>query len=746
MADLNADFATYAEPFTGSLPGLSEAFEKHWPAASSLLGQQQLRWWHERAVEISKWGRGSDPVIAWMEHAPKILHADAQSASPLWYALLKFQKSINNKSIPSLLQGVSRYTQVVPDSPEQLESILDTISWLEGASTYSIHGRQAVEPSAALTPFLDILPRLANTLDAKGIHNWALFGVQTAQQRPDLLATYFALESKESNSALQRFRPGAKLKDYSRRVRLFTNALWGVDPDITSVSAPDEHAPQVLPAMIDSVIGLPDLLTNECSAFQRYALMASHLMGHKTLSSELVADNWSPIQRMAVEWFEDIRVDEYLCHRFPGLLKWMRHYHPDARYGQCDTSVYSAVRHRLAVLSAAILYRDPDRLGESKARPFYEELLQAIESGVSQRDLASIALRFVAVTRDNSDQLPKVFFDHTEVEWRDDNRHLWFFIEEGDEEDTKPSDSKTQEDVTDLPPDYYPEWDYQTKAERPDWVSLYARLHASGSSKLIDDLLDQHRGLANRLKQVLDRLKPQDRERKRHLEFGSDLDLDVALNAYTDWKGGHTPDPRVEQHHIHAGRDIATHLLMDLSASLNDPIPGTDKTVLSVSQEAVSLLGWALDRLGDDFSVAGFNSNTREQVLYSHIKGFGEVWGDDIKARLAAIEPAYSTRMGAAIRHAGESLKNRRNEKRLMLVLTDGEPSDIDVNDDHYLVADAHHAVAQLQAEGVFVWCIHLDSKTEAQTRSIFGDHVTIVDRIEQLPEALTTLFLRLTN
>ena len=748
MADLDANFDTYAASFENALPGIADAFEQAWPTASHLLGQQQLRWWHERALEISKWGRGAEPVIAWLNYAPILLNSNAEAAQSVWYTLLKFQKSINNKSIPALLEALTKFLTVKPDAPAEFEALIDTIAWLESASTVSIHGRQAVEPSAALPPFFAMLPRLANVLDAKGIRQWCQFGIQTSQQRPDYLSTYFALETKDSSAALQRFRPGAKLHEYEKRIRYFIQALWGQDPDITAVEPPREELSFTVPAMDDSLLGLPAILDveSQLTPLQRYSLMAAHMVAHQRYSESMVADNWSPLQRMAVEWFEDIRVDEKLCNEFPGLRTWMQTIHPDAWIEQCDTSHYSAVRHRVAVFSAAVLYRQPERLGHSKGFAFYEPFIKALEADISARDLASMALRFVAVTREQSDQQPTVYFDHTLVEWRDDNRHLWTFIEEGDEEDTQPSQSNHQEDVSELPPQLYPEWDYQTETERPDWVSLYARLHASGAASEIDQLLDNHKGLANRLRQVLDLLKPQDRYRVRHLEFGSDLDLDIALQAYTDWRGGHTPDPRIEQHHVTGGRDIATSLLMDLSASLNDPIEGSDKTILSVSQEAVALLGWAMDALNDDFSIAGFQSNTRDQVLYSHIKGFSESWDDSIKARLAAIEPAYSTRMGAALRHAGEGLKARKNAKKLLLILTDGEPSDIDVSDPDYLIADARHAVTQLQAQGIFVWCIHLDPKTEEQTRAVFGDHTTIVDRIESLPEALTSLFLRLTN
>lgn len=185
---------------------------------------------------------------------------------------------------------------------------------------------------------------------------------------------------------------------------------------------------------------------------------------------------------------------------------------------------------------------------------------------------------------------------------------------------------------------------------------------------------------------------------------------------------------------------------MDLSASLNEEAPGTRQTVLQISQEAVSILAWALSELGDSLAIGGFHSNTRHDVRYMHIKGFEESWAEETKARLAAIQPAYSTRMGAAIRHASRPLMSRKSAKKMLLVLTDGEPSDVDVSDPQYLTHDARQIVKELQAQGVFVWCIQLHPDFESSVRTIFGDHCTLVDQIQKLPEILANLFIRLTR
>jgi nitric oxide reductase activation protein len=194
------------------------------------------------------------------------------------------------------------------------------------------------------------------------------------------------------------------------------------------------------------------------------------------------------------------------------------------------------------------------------------------------------------------------------------------------------------------------------------------------------------------------------------------------------------------------GRNLAVTLLLDLSESLNEKVAGGEQTILELSQEAVSLLAWAIDHLGDPLSIAGFNSNTRHEVRYQHLKGFSEEWNDTVKARLAAMEAGYSTRMGAALRHAAHYLGARNADKKLLLVLTDGEPNDVDVQDARLLIEDARQAVKEIDQEGIFTYCINLDPQADAYVSDIFGRQYTVIDNIQRLPEKLPELFLSLTK
>jgi len=79
-------------------------------------------------------------------------------------------------------------------------------------------------------------------------------------------------------------------------------------------------------------------------------------------------------------------------------------------------------------------------------------------------------------------------------------------------------------------------------------------------------------------------------------------------------------------------------------------------------------------------------------------------------------------------------------------VLTDGEPADIDVDDDQLLIQDTHQAVKELAADGIYSYCINLDPKADEYVKDIFGSHYTVIDNVDKLPEKLPQIFMSLTK
>ena len=729
---------------------VEDVFEDVMAEALAILTREGINQYLEAARVIGKLGRGVEPMLAFLEEWPSTAKAIGEDALPEVMALIqRMQKSPNGKAITPFLQTLAPVARRL-HSREQIEHYLEiTLDFME-RTTGSIHGHHTTFPSPGLPDFLAQAPFLLSQLSVAGLKNWVDYGIQNYRTHPERQKDYFTVQSADSRAVLQRERHGTLFMDVERKLDLYLNGLWQVSEQLVPYSTAFDELRKPVPYYDKLGMRIPDVYDDAgiITGLDRYRATLAHMVGHRRWNEALIADNWSPFQRMAVEYFEDCRIETLLCREYPGLRRIFLALHPKPQENACDPETTSCLRHRMVMISRAMLdaehgYRDPDLL-DFVAR--FHSLMAQGES--STKAIASLALSYVAKTRRQSDQLAKVHFADTVVDYRDDNRQMWKFIEDSDDEEMFEKEKKrTQSDeVKGLPPRHYPEWDYKSLTFRPDWVSVYESLHPKGNPADIDRLLEKHSALAKRLKRILDLLKPQDKIRIRYQEEGSELDLDVAIRSLIDFKGGANPDPRINMSHRTDGRNNAVMLLLDLSESLNEKASGSEQTILELSQEAVSLLAWAVEQLGDPFAIAGFHSNTRHDVRYLHIKGYGEHWGDDAKGRLAAMQAAYSTRMGAAMRHAAHYLEARQADKKLMLILTDGQPSDIDTHDEQLLIEDTRQAVKELDRDGIFTYCISLDPKADEYVSGIFGRQYTVIDNIQRLPEKLPELFLALTK
>ncbi|MDK9726104.1 MAG: VWA domain-containing protein [Sterolibacteriaceae bacterium MAG5] len=731
-------------------PQVGEVFEECVYEALTSFSQAEMDAYIEAARFLGKMGRGPEPILAFLEEWPSIAGTVGTAALPaVMTAVRALQKSPNSAAIAPLLQTLAAVARRL-QSQDQLQAYLDIALDLMARTTGSIHGRHATFASPGLPGLFRQAPRLLDLLPLAGLKNWVDYGIRNYGRHPERQAEYFDLGTADSRAVLQRERRGTLFADVERKLDLTLRALWGDSDQLVPYSTAFHELRQPVPYYDKLGLRVPDVYEDRAgvSGLDRYRAVLAHMAGHRRWSEAQVADNWSPFQRMAVEFFEDARIDTLLMREYPGLARILLALHPQPLEGACDSETTSCLRHRLAMLSRAFL--DPDHgYADTVLQEFVRRFHGLLAAGpASTAAVASLALAYVAKTRRQSDQYAKVHFADTVIDYRDDNRQLWKFIEEGDEEEAfdEPRKLEPGEELQGLPPRHYAEWDHRSQTFRPDWVSLYEALHPAGDAAAIDRLLQKHAALAKRLKRLLDLVKPQDKVRIRYQEDGTDLDLDIALRSLIDFRSGSTPDPRINMSHRTDGRDITVLLLLDLSESLKEKAAGSAQTILELSQEAVSLLAWAIERLGDPFAIAGFRSNTRHEVRYQHIKGFAERWDDSVKARLAAIEPGWSTRMGAALRHAGHYLAHRQADKKILLLLTDGEPADIDVDDPDYLRADARKAVDELAAKGVTTFCLSLDPKADDYVRDIFGSRWRVLDRIEQLPQTLPQLYLQLTR
>ncbi len=718
-------------------------------AAQEQLGGASVAAYVDAARFLCKLGRGAEPVLAFLEGWPAIGALLGPGSLEIVLAWVRtIQRTSNGDVLGAFFQALPA-TATSLGSRELLEAYLELLTEVAQRSSVSIHRGHAILPSQALPELVRIAPRLLQQVNLQGLRTWAAHGLRHYARNPERQAGYFAMRSADSRALFQSQRQGTLLRTHERPMDLYLRALWDDPVALISYSEAFDELRRPQPYADARGFHLPDLRVDRdgVSGLDQYRLILAHLAAHRRFTRSLTADNVSPFRRLCIETFEDARVDTLLLKRFPGLRRPLLALHPRPEEHACDPARESCIRHRLTMLSRAILdpdhgYRNPLILKFTGA--FHERLRQ---TAGDTSDMVELATEYLIESRLPSDAFANIRFADTEVPYRDDNRHLWHFIEIDDASDfdaaSGPAPAAQSSVVY-----HYPEWDYTTQSYLADWVSLYEHLHPRGQGEDIERLLHKHAPLVKRLERVLARLTPQDRERLRRQEDGSELDLDWAVRSWIDRRSRRTCDQRVNQSFRQVRRDLAVSLLLDLSASLQDPVRGGDstQTILSLAQEAVALLAWAIDRLGDPFAIAGFHSNTRHEARYWHIKGFSEAWRDEPRARLAALEAGYSTRMGVALRHAGHYLSGQKKDKRLLLILTDGQPADIDVSDPDLLLNDARQAVLELERDGILCHCISLDPHADDYVRKIFGKQFSIIDRVERLPERLPEIFLTLTT
>lgn len=500
---------------------VADVFEECAYEALSVLRRAEIDAYLDAARFLGKLGRGAEPMLVFLQEWPSVAQAVGPGAlEPVVLFVKAMQKSPNGKAIAPFLQTLAAVARRI-QSVEQLENYLDVARELMVRTTGSIHGHHTTFPSPGLPHLFGQAPFLLNLLSLGGLKNWVEYGIRNYSHHPERQEEYFALKLADSRAVLQRERRGTLFADVERQLSLCLQALWQDDDQLVPYSTAFDELRKPVPYYDKLGMRVPDVFEDfgVVAGIDRYRAVLAHMVGHRRWSAPQIADNWSPFQRMAVEFFEDCRIETLLIREYPGLRRIFLGLHPKPVEEACDPETTSCLRHRLAMLSRACLdpdhgYRDAD-LNAFVAR--FHALLA--DGSASTTEIASLALAYVAKTRRQSDQFAKVRFDDTVIDYRDDNRHLWTFIEDSDDEDffDDPDKSLAKEsEIVGLPPRHYHEWDYSTQTFRPDWTSVYEALHPSGNAADIDKLLLKHAALAKQLKKLLDLLKPQDKVRIRY--------------------------------------------------------------------------------------------------------------------------------------------------------------------------------------------------------------------------------------
>ncbi len=288
----------------------------------------------------------------------------------------------------------------------------------------------------------------------------------------------------------------------------------------------------------------------------------------------------------------------------------------------------------------------------------------------------------------------------------------------------------------------YPEWDYRKGVYNEDFCNVLTSVGAEAEDGQEWKPDAESRRRIRAVKRQFEALRPK-REIFRAQLDGPEFDMDALIRSRCDFLAHGEGSDRIYLQAREQGRDLAVAVLIDVSRSTESWIEG--RQVIEVAREALAALTLGLTASGDEFAIYSFSSLKNKRIFLSTIKDFDEHSGPRILSRIGALKPGFYTRLGAALRHVSQELEKRPNEKRLILVITDGKPNDLDHYEGRYGVEDTKKAIKEARYAGNMVYGVTIDAKAQSYFPYIFGNGAfSIISHAGKLTQALPYLYQHL--
>lgn len=284
-----------------------------------------------------------------------------------------------------------------------------------------------------------------------------------------------------------------------------------------------------------------------------------------------------------------------------------------------------------------------------------------------------------------------------------------------------------------------PEWDYKKAALVKDYCLLQPLLADRAPPAKVPEHLNR---TAKTLRDRFSMLRPQ-RQWQYRQPVGEELDLNAYLDVLTQPQRS-SACQEVFKARAAIGRELSCLLLADLSMSTDAALTETQR-VIDLIRDTLLLFAEALSGSGDRFAIYGFSSVKNKQVRYHLLKNFAEPYNDHTRGRIVAIKPGFYTRMGAGIRQSAGLLKLQKTQQRLLLIISDGKPNDIDRYEGRYGIEDTRQAILEAKQLGLQPFCVTIDDRANEYLPYLFGAQgYAVVSEVQRLPQLLPKLYLNL--
>jgi len=507
--------------------------------------------------------------------------------------------------------------------------------------------------------------------------------------------------------------------------------LWGIAPPLRLNSE--------IPFIAAGAIHLPAR-----AQWREHSAAAAHAAAHLVYSPpRFDGTGLVSIARALTGLLEDARVEALASAELPGLARLWRPLHEAT---PATGRSFEALMQRLARALVDVGYDDSEPWVRKGVALFYGDGPRGLPLLRSAADVRTAAMRL----GHDIGQMRLQFNVKTyrpQPAYRDDHRWMWPADQQSMVSPPAAANAETACDESVRMPQAvvarYPEWDRLISRLRADWCSVTAAAPSHPLSAPAGDAVGPAaiQQTATRLRRPLRAfsqcgLAPQ-REDEGEL-------FDPA--ALVDWRVArrlrHAALPPVYRGLAPRNASAAVWLLVDQSAS-SGGTPGVDSvSALQTAVAAAAATATALQTAGVACAIAGFSSNGRHAVHLTAVKSFAQGVDVAMLTRLQALRAGGSTRLGAALRHAAASFAGDAGQRRCVIVLSDGEPHDIDVHDPRYLSDDARHAVLAAARGGVRLYCLALAPERRSEVQRIFGrDGVQVVRNLADVPRAVARLF-----
>jgi hypothetical protein len=655
-----------------------------------------------------------------------------------------------------------------------LGSARDLAQWSRGLVRLA---REAPESVAAVASRTDMILQYC---DGAAFESFIATGLKAGGQDRARRRAFFALEDPLARQTLERAAGLLGFAQLERPLKAFATALWGRPPILRAIEPVAGRPAPRRAAISGGIIHVPAVFRGVSGdiAAQLFRACIAHTTAHLALTpARLSVGQLKPLQIALTGLIEDARVEALAMRRFPGLRRVWAPFHVAAPTGPATAPALLA---RLARALFDPHFADDNGFVAKGRSLFAAEAARLEDPALSRRvggllgnDLGQMRVQFNARTY------------VVEPAYRDDGLGLWDIDDPAAEAELfelqveavrmtrqdDPTEADRRREEAEQKPDAagrarsvdadergivvatYPEWDRAAGIERPDWVTVRDTIPALGDGRSIVAALDRAAAVRARIDRLVRGARIGRHERLRRRPDGPELDLDAALDAAIALRSGNVPDSRIYRSSARHTHDLAVTVLIDVSESTRTRVgeragehtSSHGASVLDLERLAVAALGAALAPHAGTFSLLAFASAGRDDVRVIRLKDFHEPYDASVRARLAGLVPGLSTRLGAALRHAGARIAPARAHRKLILVLTDGEPSDIDVADPRDLIEDARRATLALKAKGIDVFGVTLDPSGVGSGLAVFGrgQHMP-VRRLEDLPLRLAALYFRL--